>query len=911
MRHSLTKFKWDVIGLSEVKKEGKEILETESYIMIYYGEKSGRNGVGFLVNKDLKTNIIDIRCISDRVIRLDIFLNNRTMHLIQCYAPTESATSEDLEIFYKHLQFALEDTGNDTVVMGDFNSKIGKPTAEDKKVMGPWGFGDRNERGDILLQFCFENQLYIANSHFKKNPKQKWTWISPNGKVRNEIDFILVKNIKDVSNVQVINTTFPTDHRLIRVSMLQNCNKTKSRRDYRCKVSKLNPLELESLKNVFANHISNFQCDDMELAYGKLIKIIKESVKALPKIKNKSIAPLSAYVEKLINERNRLKNKENKTRPEKKQLSALYRHVNKQIQRDYKAHRYSVIEEELQKRASVKRAQVRLNTSKPWIMSLKNKENKTTSNRDCLIGAATQFYKELYGNEGSHQRTRQEALIPLSVVPSIIESEVRCAIQHLKSDKSPGDDGITNDILKAIIDPLVPILTSLFNDMLTLNKVPKEWGISIITLLYKKGDPADLGNYRPISLQQTVYKVFAKVLLNRISRMLDSNQPREQAGFRRTYSTIDHIFTLTQLIEKFSEYGKKLYVAFIDYCKAFDSIKHEPLWLALQTQGVENRYIEILKEIYKNSKAVVKLEGKGEPFDIRRGVKQGDPISPNLFTALLEYIFRQLDWENKGINLNGEYLSNLRFADDIVLISENHKDLEYMLNTLDVESRKCGLQMNKQKTFAMTNSEKTPIQTESHSICYVDEYVYLGQNISFLNQTSREVERRIKKAWNKYWSLKEIFKSKIPMHLKRKAMDTVVMPTLLYGCQTWSFTKDIVQKINVFQRAAERSMLGIRLKDRKKNTDIRSITKITDAVELASRLKWRWAGHTARATDNRWSEKILHWYPYEAKRPRGRPRRRWSDDIHQVAGSTWTRQAQDRQHWKELEEAYAQKWVAQ
>lgn len=104
-------------------------------------------------------------------------------------------------------------------------------------------------------------------------------------------------------------------------------------------------------------------------------------------------------------------------------------------------------------------------------------------------------------------------------------------------------------------------------------------------------------------------------------------------------------------------------------------------------------------------------------------MKQGDPISPNLFTALLEHIFRQLDWKNKGINVNGEYLSNLRFADDIVLISENHKDLEYMLNTLDIESRKCGLQMNTQKTFAMTNSEKTPIKTESHSISYVDKYI--------------------------------------------------------------------------------------------------------------------------------------------------------------------------------------------
>ena len=140
-------------------------------------------------------------------------------------------------------------------------------------------------------------------------------------------------------------------------------------------------------------------------------------------------------------------------------------------------------------------------------------------------------------------------------------------------------------------------------------------------------------------------------------------------------------------------------------------------------------------------------------------------------------------------------------------------------------------------------------------------------------------------------------------------MDTIVLPTLLYGCQTWTFTKNIVQKINVFQRAAERSMLGIRKSDRRRNADIRNITHVTDAVELACRLKWRWAGHVARTTDNRWSERVLHWYPREGTRPRGRPRRRWCDDIIELAGPTWTRQAQERDKWKVLEEAYARKWV--
>lgn len=736
LQHSITKFKWDIIGLSEVKIEGKTIQENDDYIMIYHGETSGRNGVGFLVRKELKSNIVDIKTISDRVIRLDLYFNKKQMHIIQCYAPTESSSLEDLEDFYKDVQIALENTDKNTIVMGDFNSKIGKRTPEEEKVIGPWGYGVRNERGKLLIQFCFENQLYIANSHFKKNEKQKWTWISPDGKTRNEIDFMLVKDINDISDVQVLNSSFPSDHRLVRASVSRHLHKTRSRKKYQPKTSGMNYLEQELLKNIFEEDNVDTESEEIETNYKNIVTSIWDAVRKLPKIKTKDKMKISPIIEKLINERNRLKCKKDKTRAEKNKLKALYKLIKKRIRQDCKAYRYKIIEEELEKRSSVKRAQLRLNTNKPWIMTLQC-HNNTISNRDDLIRTATGFYKELYSTDNEIGNLDYAKTKISENVPPFLESEVWNAIRQLKSSKSPGEDGLTNDILKAIIDPLTPLLTQLFNDILIQKKLPKEWGISIVTLLYKKGDPTDLKNYRPISLQQAIYKVFAKLILNRIAGTLDSNQPREQAGFRRTYSTIDHIFTLTQIIEKYTEYDKELYIAFIDYSKAFDSIQHEPLWLALEMQGVEERYIEILQEIYKISIAMIKMEKTGEPFSINRGVKQGDPISPNLFTALLEHIFRQIDWKNMGINVNGEYLNNLRFADDIVILSENHRDLEYMINSLDRESRKCGLKMNTTKTFAMTNAEKIPIKTESHDIGYVDELYILGTqyNISRTNVT--------------------------------------------------------------------------------------------------------------------------------------------------------------------------------
>lgn len=92
------------------------------------------------------------------------------------------------------------------------------------------------------------------------------------------------------------------------------------------------------------------------------------------------------------------------------------------------------------------------------------------------------------------------------------------------------------------------IITRVFNETLYTGIIPKNWAESHIILIHKKGPKDDMGNYRPISLISNVYKVFAKVILNRISNILDENQPVEQAGFRKDFSTIDHIHTIKQLM---------------------------------------------------------------------------------------------------------------------------------------------------------------------------------------------------------------------------------------------------------------------------------------------------------------------------------------------------------------------------
>lgn len=115
---------------------------------------------------------------------------------------------------------------------------------------------------------------------------------------------------------------------------------------------------------------------------------------------------------------------------------------------------------------------------------------------------------------------------------------------------------------------IAPKLTDIFNEILNTENIPDDWTKSTIILLHKKGDKGDIGNYRPISLMSNIYKVFSKIILSRITNTLEENQPKEQAGFRRHFSTIDHIHALRQILQKFKEYNKTYYLGFIDFNKA-------------------------------------------------------------------------------------------------------------------------------------------------------------------------------------------------------------------------------------------------------------------------------------------------------------------------------------------------------
>ena len=150
---------------------------------------------------------------------------------------------------------------------------------------------------------------------------------------------------------------------------------------------------------------------------------------------------------------------------------------------------------------------------------------------------------------------------------------------------------------------------------------------------------------------------------------------------------------------------------------------------------------------------------------------------------------------------------------------------------------------------------------------------------------------------------------KMPLSLKRQVFDQCVLPTMTYGCQTWSLTKATTQRLRTAQRAMERKMLKAKLKDKIPCREIRAKTNIKDVVKFAAKQKWKWAGHVARLNDNRWTKRITDWQPRYGKRSRGRQAKRWRDDIVQMKGITWGRDAGQRDDWRRDAEGYILQWM--
>ena len=240
--------------------------------------------------------------------------------------------------------------------------------------------------------------------------------------------------------------------------------------------------------------------------------------------------------------------------------------------------------------------------------------------------------------------------------------------------------------------------------------------------------------------------------------------------------------------------------------------------------GIDDKDLQIITKLYWEQSASGRTEsGMTSEFKIKKGVRQGCVLSPNLFNLYTEKIFREVE-DMKGVYIGGVNINNLRYADDTVLLA-SPMFLQALLTAVNEKSKLYGMEMNIIKTKSMVISRNKPvpnisISVEGKPIQQVGRMVYLGYMATEDGKCDKEIKRRIGIARSAFESMAKILTSRNSIELRSRIAKCYIWSTLLYGAETWTLTKVTSDKLEAFEMWLYRRMLRISWKEHKTNREV-------------------------------------------------------------------------------------------
>ena len=329
--------------------------------------------------------------------------------------------------------------------------------------------------------------------------------------------------------------------------------------------------------------------------------------------------------------------------------------------------------------------------------------------------------------------------------PSIMKDEVRQAIKSMKSNKATSPDGISTEMIQRLDELDVDTITKLINDICDTGEIPEDLTKSIFIALPKKPAITECKLHRIISLMSHATKILLKILMMQMKNKIKPEIVDEQYGFTANKSTRNAIFILRTIIERTIEVKHNIYLCFLDYTKEFEKVKHDLLFQILEKFDIDGKDLRLLQNLYWDQKATMKVNNDiGEYINIKKGVRQGCVLSPDLFNIYGETILRNLE-DMKGVKVGDYNCNNLRYADDTVLIASTNEDLQRMVDVVSRESTKMELSLNVKKTECMSISKNKNLpvcnlKINGKSIKQVERFNHLGSTITSDGRCDEEIK---------------------------------------------------------------------------------------------------------------------------------------------------------------------------
>lgn len=829
------------------------ILITASATRNTVGAATG--GVGIALRPRAIANFISAKKLSDRIIQV-ILKGNPKTYILSCYSPTNVSDEQAVEQFYDTLSAAVDAIPSHAFVVigGDFNAR----------PSGLYTYHiNTNRNGHYLYEFAIQHGLLITNTRFQKPKSRLWTHYSPTG-YKSQLDYILIKKRwrNSIHDVRAYSSSNPigSDHRILcaRFKLSLRVANRKPLKRLNWNGLSRNP----ELQNTINDEIYNAWNSSENKDYSNIVRICHEvGTRSLPPKKRANYSVRNDP--SVIAQRNNvLAAQQNNVPTQQAILRVTYdltqdEHFNRilaSFESPHNADGWRIIKH------------IKGSTARTQLIQGKDQKDEWKK-----------YFETLLADVNSNTNIDIPILKIFDTHPEIetdvfTVEELNHALSQMKSGKSPGLDEIGIEVWK--LPNLKPILLHFCNETYVGNK-PDEWGISSIVPIPKKGDLSLPSNYRGISLSQMSAKAYNRMLLNRITPVLEPILRMNQNGFRKNRSAAGHILALRRIVEECKNYKNELVLLFIDFRKAFDSIQRSHMLRILSAYGIPDEVVRAIGYLYKDTTAVVLTpDGFTDSFEVGAGVLQGDTLAPYIFVIIIDYLLRTTLNDDDGFTLlhrrsrrhPAKQLHDTDFADDICLFANNVAAANHVLHRLEERAATVGLVINAGKTKYMhinASDMNLPITlVNGTSIERVDDFKYLGSYID----TQHDIQHRIGVAWAAANSLSKVWKAPLRRQTKIRVLRATVESVFLYGCESWALTATLKQKVHGTYTRLLRKALDVPWQQHMTNVELYG--DIPPVNETIRERRMKLAGHVLRHDEV--ASIVLLWTP-EGGRRRGRP----------------------------------------
>jgi hypothetical protein len=727
-------------------------------------------------------------------------------------------------------------------VVGDFNARIHNSAGGEHDVFGDYCFGDAhykpqdhpNSNRELVLELCVAKDLCVANTLLENDSEHLVTchdiWQNPVAEITQhgfaQLDLVLcprphlcrVKQVRSDRWQALASHHFLLEV-VVHVSVDQHDNIARENkpREQRCDLAALSdPGQADKFAQCFARLCTSCPGPRLpdEFAAHVCEALHQAGVEVLPARQAKPARPwIRGATLALIDERNAARRDKNH------QLEGA---LNKQIKKSARVDRASWADTVLAGGSWMEVQRFR-KLQKPRI------ESRRLQAADGRLVESSERSETF----ARHLETVQWAVRPMSsigdrpplgqIIPTcstpITPEEVQAAVRKLKVNRAAVQ--IPAEYLKALLNAKAIDSTSwvvrLFQLCWDMKATPTAWHVAKVIPVYKKGDPAECDNYRPISLVSVLYKLYASILLHRLKaagaerRLWD-----RQFGFRSKRSTEDALFIVRRRMEQaIAAKGGRSLVLALDWRKAFDSICPERLSWALQRFGLNESMLAAINDIYtKRTFVVVDSGTESAEHPQHAGISQGCPLSPFLFGIVMTVLMHDAKGmlsEGAKLACQRSELEDVLFADDTLLIGSHGPHIEEYMAAVERAGLEYGLQIHWGKVGLVAIGRHAPVHAPAgEEIKMQDSMVYLGSTIHKDGKFASEISRKIGAAHARFRSLQPIWQSRsIAKRRKLELFDSFIFSKLKYGvASAWLSAADL-RRLDGFQAACLRKLLKV------------------------------------------------------------------------------------------------------